>query len=118
MRFIYLLGALELAFANRSLRDICEHQLDAERAFGLAVARNLRARLADLRDAPFQQEAAGDHQVLSSASPGQVSIGLGQGVHLVYCANHQTNPVNEKGEIQWQLVDRIKILEIRGPQDE
>lgn len=110
--------SLELAFANRPLRDICEHQLEAEHAFGFSVARNLRARLADLRDAPTQNEVAGDPQILTSISPGRISVALGEGFRLIYCANHVTNPVDDRGQVQWGLVDRLKVLEIRGPEDE
>lgn len=102
---------MELAFADRLIRDICEMQLRAEHALGLLVARNLRARLADLREANSPRDVvAGNQEILSSIPPGRIRISLGEDCHLIYCANHISNPVDEEGELQWNQVERIKIL--------
>lgn len=104
---------LEFAFADRLIRDICEMQLRAEHALGLTVARSLRARLADLREASSPLDVvAGDQEILTSINPGRVRISLGEGFHLIYCANHVSNPVNDAGELRWNQVERIKILEV------
>jgi hypothetical protein len=104
---------LEIAFADRDLRDICELQLRAEHVLGIAPAANLRARLADIRDAASIQDlAAGEPTVRSSRPPGRVSLELGQSFQLFFCANHVKNPVNEKQEVDWPRVSRVKILQI------
>ena len=41
---------VNLAFATLKLRSLCECQAKAEHEFGFAVAKQLRARLADLRE--------------------------------------------------------------------
>lgn len=106
---------MELAFADKSTRDICEIQLKAEHVLGLLVAKSLRARLADLREADSPLDiVAGNPETLTSIAPGRISISLGEGYRLVYCANHVSNPINGAGEVEWHLVERIKILEVGG----
>src|SRR5262245_53225573 len=47
---------VNLAFSTLELRTVCENQVAAERAYGIEVARDLRARLADLQDAENVRE--------------------------------------------------------------
>jgi hypothetical protein len=111
-------GNLELAFSQESLRDICESQLKAERALGLPMARALRARLADLRDAESVKDlVAGPPEVLESTPPGRIAIPLGSGACIFFSANHASTPVKRSGEVNWASVGRVKILEIGTTHD-
>lgn len=108
----YILHLLELAFAQKSLRDLCESQLKAERKFGIKVARNLRARLADLWNAESVGDLiAGRPQILDSRR-GLMAVALGEGMRIIFCANHVSNPRKDNGKVNWSRVNRIKILEI------
>jgi hypothetical protein len=107
---------LDLAFANRSLREICESQLIAERKLGLAEAKNLRARISDIEDANSMQDVvAGPPRILDSSPPGCVEIPIGENVVLQMCANHVKVPVTETGEVNWSVVTRYKVLMIGRP---
>jgi hypothetical protein len=109
---------LELAFSQKSLRDLCESQLKAERRLGIAVADTLRARLADLRDAESVDDLlAGPPQVVDHEPPGRVAIPLSPTVIIVFCANHASVPLNDLGRVSWSRVSRIKILEVRETND-
>ena len=107
-----IVDLLELAFTQKALRDLCESQLKAERRFGINVAKRLRARLADLREA----ETAGDlvaGQPRKSADADEcMDLDLGEGVRLIFKANHVANPRTRSGQVDWAKVSRIKILEI------
>jgi hypothetical protein len=108
-----MVPVLELAFLNKSLRDICESQLRAERRLGIGIAAALRARLADLWDADMISEVeAGPPRILDETPPGRVAIPLGDDASLVFTANHVAIPRTESGGVDWAAVTRIKIIHI------
>jgi proteic killer suppression protein len=105
--------ALEIAFAERSDRQLCENEAIAERKLGDKVADKLKRRLADLRAATSVKDiVAGKPQVLLGKYKHQIAVELCDGYHLVFCANHNTNPLLKSDEIDWSCVSRIKILRI------
>ncbi len=103
---------MELAFKNKGLRELCESQLKAERAFGMVVAGKLRRRLADLRDALTIDDVVAGSPALC-ADPKQMTIQLGEQYQLRVQANHVSNPMKE-GKINWSKVRRIQILAIEA----
>jgi len=107
--------ALEIAFAEKSLRLICENMAIAERKLGEKVAEKLKRRLADLRAASYVKEiVAGKPRVLDGKHPEQIAVELCDEYLLIFCANHNTNPKLDSGEIDWSQVNRIKILLIES----
>jgi hypothetical protein len=109
---------LELAFAQKSLRDLCESQLKAERRLGIAVAAALRARLADLRDAESVDDViAGPPLVLNDEPPGRIAVPLSATVSIVFSANHASVPFKDPKHVNWSRVTRIKIIEVGGSND-
>jgi hypothetical protein len=106
----YLL--LELSFANRAIRMVCEDEDDAKAKFGLAVATELQSRLADLDAAlSIKDLLAGRPKEINDTISFQVQ--LSDGYKLIFSANHVTNPQKD-GKIDWELVRRIKITEIEN----
>lgn len=104
---------MEIAFANKKLRDICEIQLEAERALGLIVAATLRTRLADLREVEsIEKMPTGKPTIHDVRPPGRATVDLGERYCLTFTANHLANPISENGVLEWRLVSRIKIIEI------
>ena len=111
-----MVPVLELAFLNKSLRDLCESQLKAERRLGIGIAASLRARLADLWDADTLSDIeAGPPRILDDTPPGRVAIPLGEQTSLVFTANHVAVPRTESGGVDWTGVTRIKIIHIGEP---
>ena len=108
---------MELAFANKSLRELCESQLRAERKFGTAIARRLRSRLADLRDARSMSDVIAGRPEHVADTLETISLDLGDSVRLVVCANHLSNPRTGKGGVNWSAVSRVKIFDIGVPND-
>ncbi len=103
---------LQLSFANRSLRDICESSAKANRKLGIDAANELRRRVADLR------AATSVHDLLIGEPRGidenQIVLDVGTSFQIIFCANHNTMPRFESGEIDWSKVSRVKILEIES----
>jgi hypothetical protein len=102
-----------LAFATESLRTICGCQQEAEAKYGFAVARELRARLTDLREVDCILELpVGQPEFNLGASAGCCRINLTDGFRLVIRANHLQSAKSETGEIAWSEVRRVMITEI------
>jgi hypothetical protein len=107
------LKSLELSFAKKSLRTLCESQVIAERQFGLTAAGKLRRRLADLRAATNVKElAAGRPHQLANAR--HMAVDLGDDLQLVFCANHNAIPMADTVSIDWAKVSRVQILRIES----
>jgi len=110
--------SLEIAFAEKADRRLCENEAIAERMLGIKVADKLKRRLADLRAATTVADiVAGKPQVLFGKYKHQIAVELCDGYSLVFCANHNTNPILESDKIDWSRVSRIQILRIENQND-
>jgi proteic killer suppression protein len=108
-----MVAALELAFANKSLRELCESEAQADRHLGPTIAQKLRRRLSDLRAARNVKDlVAGRPRELAGGRRGCVGVQLSSESRLVFCANHTVLPVLETGDVDWSKVSRVKILSI------
>lgn len=104
---------VELAFATKSLRQLCETRAKADRHFGVAVAGKLRRRLSDLRAATTVNDlVAGKPRELRHRSQPCLAVQLGEGARLVFGPNHPVMPVLPSGDVDWSNVTRVKILRI------
>ena len=103
--------ALILAFASKTLREICEDEEQAERRFGKKVTESLKHRLADLEAAPAATDLiAGRPQLQNLTS--NYSVRLMDGFCLELAANHVKNPLDKNGNVDWKKVTRIQIVRI------
>lgn len=113
-----LLMPLEIAFAEKSDRQLCENEAIAVRKLGAKLADKLKRRVADLRAATGVKDiVAGKPQVLLGKHKHQIAVELCDGYCLVFCANHNMNPLLQSDEIDWSRVSRIKILRIENLYD-
>ena len=109
---------MQLAFEIKSLRTICESEVQANSELGSDVAEILKHRLADLRAATTINDlVAGRSLIVDDANQEQMIINLQHGYRIVFCANHTKNPTTETGETDWTKVSRIKILRIDKSND-
>lgn len=107
--------ALEIAFAEKSNRLLCENEAIAERKLGKRVAEKLKRRLADLRAATCVKDiVVGKPRELDGKHHQQIALEVCEGYGLIFCANHIVNPLLESGGIDWSRVSRIKILRIEN----
>ncbi len=105
---------LEISFAEKSLRQLCENGALARRKLGIKVAEKLKHRLADLR-------AASSVKDLVVGRPREVegimSVDLCDDYRIILCANHNSVPLLDTGAVDWSKVNRVKILKIEGSHD-
>jgi len=102
---------LEIAFAKRSIRQLCENERTAQRLLGKKAAEKLKARLADLSAADYvkdlvvgrPREAHGGRRIV---------IDLCDEIQLVFCVNHNVAPTMQNGAVDWSRVNRVKIEKI------
>lgn len=109
---------LELAFATKDLRALCEDEDLAVAQLGHEVAKSLRHRLADLRAAihPLDLPMCGA-RLGTGVDAKHVMIELAGGYQLVFRANHPHPPQTDDGDIAWDRVSRILFLRIEAPSE-
>ena len=104
---------MDLVFATKTIRHLCESQSKARRFFGKRVADKLRSRLSDL-------EAAlniNDMSVWCLSEPptepnGQLSLEIEDGFALVIAAAETPTSNVEGVAIDWTRVTRVKVVKI------
>ena len=103
---------MELAFAEKALRDLCASRVRAERRFGAHVAAALRRWLSDLRavDALDELLVARPYQW---GEEGQLAVDVCEGVRLVFVSNHSAMRIDQP-EGTAARVSRVKILRIEA----
>ena len=102
-----------IAFSTKELRSLCECRAKAERKFGITVAKELRARLADLLEAESVCELpAGQPREIEGTPHNNYSVTLCDGYRMVFCVNHSKVPVLKTGRVDWEKVSRIKVQKI------
>jgi proteic killer suppression protein len=108
-----IVTALQLAFATKSLRQLCESEAIAKRKLGVSVAEKLKRRLADLRAATSIKDlVVGRPHEVAGDSYSHLALELCEGSRLVFSANHNTVPVLKSGGVDWSKVRRVKIQKI------
>jgi 3-oxoacyl-ACP reductase-like protein len=108
---------LELAFATKTLREICESEVKASRELGVRVAEKLKRRLADLRAASCVNDLVAGRRRTRSSRNRQMALNLNKSSKIILCSNHNTTPILESGNVDWSKVTRVKILRIEGAHD-
>lgn len=100
---------MEVAFTTKSLRQLCESEAKAKKELGEDIAEKLKHRLADLRAAIYVNDLiVGKPREIDQ----QFAVDLGDDFSIIFCANHNANPLLKGGKIDWSKVTRIKIFKI------
>jgi len=104
--------ALDISFFDKKIRAVCLKESVAKRHFPLAVVRTLHRRIDDfcaaddLFDLPFSVVW------LSKVPPGSFSVNLSENYYAFFCAVDINMPLDMHGNVNWQLVRRVKLMEI------
>jgi hypothetical protein len=101
--------ALELAFATKALRDVCESEATAKGKLGTKVADALKRRLSDFRSIDSFDELPFTKPKKNSNN---VTFDLPDGWSIVVTAGHGDNPKLASGKIDWTKVTRLMIVRI------
>jgi hypothetical protein len=106
-------GQVKLAFSTKELRERCEIQVEGDRAYGAAVAEQIRERLADLIDSETVFELpTGNPRAVQEDGGSYYVIELPEGCRMIIRANHghKTLPkLREAGGIDWTRVTRVTV---------
>jgi len=100
---------LELAFATKPLRELCESEAKAKDLLGAKIGAVLKHRLADLRAADSVEDVpVGRPRKLSNV----YVLGSASGIQITFCPNHSEKLLPKSDAIDWSKVTRIKIMGI------
>ncbi len=106
---------MELAFASKALRSICEDQDRAAEFLGQVAAEHLHARLADLRAADTISDlVAGNPTISPQEDDVRLHIAIGSTHELVCSVNHARLRRLPQADLDWSEVRRLRIDVIRG----
>lgn len=113
---IYLLRlssmALDISFADKKIRSICLKESVAKRHLPLEAVRNLHRRIDDICAADDLFDLPFSIDFLSKVPPGSFSIRISENYCAVFCAVDLKMPLDVHGNVNWQMVRRIKLVEI------
>ena len=109
---------MDIVFANRKLKKLCERPREAARILGPDSAKKLQSRLADLQAAAQLGEIpAGHPHPLSGSRMGEFAVRLARGHRLVFEANDDPTPNTTDGTTDWKRVTSIRIVFIGNYHD-
>lgn len=102
---------MEISFANKKLKDVCERQAKAVTTLGAEAARKLRARLCDLDAAEVVTElVAGRPHPLVGDRAGQFALDITGSMRLVFEPANDPIPRRVDQSIDWSSVTSIRIV--------
>lgn len=104
---------MELAFADRSFRDLCLNEPLAIQALGRPLAEKLKSRLADFAAAFVVSDLfmlPGKPRELADGRRGHMVTDLINKQQLIFQSGHMKPRVLISGDIDWSQVRRILII--------
>lgn len=106
---------MQISFAKRKLQKTCEEHRLLQKEHGVACARRIAARLADLEAAAsledFRHLPGGCHE-LSGDRDGQLALKLPDGKRLVIEPTSDPPPTKEDGGMDWTAIESIEVVDI------
>jgi len=108
-RLVYL----RLSFRTKEVRNLCEKDRSAVKAFGQETAAFFQDAIAELRAAPTLGDIAKwSERMTKSASDKQLSFRIAEYVTIHFSVNHVRLPTDSDGRLFWDKVSSIKILKV------
>ncbi|WP_148050146.1 hypothetical protein [Pseudomonas frederiksbergensis] len=105
--------ALEISYADKKIRNICNNEAMAVRRLPPSVVKALMRRLTDINSATnIMDVPLGNPREISGDPPGEYRLDLVDGYFLMFCAVDLIMPINEKNKVDWKKVSRLKLLRI------
>ena len=106
---------MDILFENKSFQDECNNQRALQKKQGNIRAKKIRQRLDDLAAADNLQvirNLPGRCHELKGDRKGQFSLDLDHPYRLIFIPADQPPALKEDGGIDWENVERIKIIGI------
>jgi proteic killer suppression protein len=111
---------VQCSFANRRLQKECGSKRELQRSHGIACAKRLLTRFADLEAAENLEQMRrlpGKCHELDGDRVGQLALLLPDGKRLVIEPDIDPVPKRVDGGLDWTGVDAIRIVEISDYHD-
>lgn len=106
---------MQISFAKRRLQKTCEEHRALQKEHGVACAKRVAARLADLEAASsledFRHLPGGCHE-LDGERDGQLALKLPDGKRLILRPSANPRPTKADGGLDWSAVEAIEVVEI------
>lgn len=106
---------MQISFAKRKLQKTCEEHRLLQKEHGVACAKRIAVRIADLEAASclevFRNLAGGCHE-LDGDRNGQLALKLPDGKRLVIKPTDDPPPALAEGGLDWTAVEAIEIIDI------
>lgn len=107
---------MELSFLDKEIRAVCDDEDKAILKYGMAIAKVLQSRLADLLATRTVQDIVlllGDTAAakINESSYSDFKVEIAEELWLIFTSAHTKRPEID-GDIDWSKVARIKILKI------
>jgi proteic killer suppression protein len=104
---------MDIEYANKHLRKLCEQNRFAVQELGVNCAKKLQTRIADLQSANDVLELpAGKPHPLQRDRKGQYAISLPDGKRIIFVPANNPTPMIDDKNIDWSRVTKIRIIEI------
>lgn len=104
---------MKISFSKKKLKRLCENDLKMQCEYGQDVTKRLKIRLADLESAGNVYELPrGSPHPLKGKRKGEYSVSITNMLRLVFKPVNEPIPMDDTGNIQWELVTDICILSI------
>jgi toxin HigB-1 len=106
---------VEISFASRKLKQICESEKELRKAYGRDGAKKATRRLTDLRAAATLEDMRnlpGRIHELTGDREGELAIDLGGGKRLILTPTNGWPAEKAEGTHVWTAIDAVTVLEI------
>jgi len=107
---------MEIRFAKSKLHSLCNDERKLRGAFGVACARRIQRRLAELQAAESLEDLRNLPQArcheLTADRKGQLAVDVEHPMRLIFEPDHQPVPTKPDGGLDWSRVTQIRVLEI------
>lgn len=106
---------MDVSFASKRLKRICESDKDLQRAYGKGCAKKLMGRLSDLRAAHSLEDLRqlpGHCHELDGERKGQLAIEIAGGWRLVLTPTGGWPGRKSGGSHVWDSVEAVTVIEI------
>ena len=106
---------MELSFASRKLKQLCESEKELRKAYGSNGAKKAMRRLSDLRAAATLEDMRnlpGRIHELSGDRDGQLAIDLAAGWRLIVAPTNGWPTEKAEGGTRLAAIDAVAVLEI------
>ncbi|MEE1993652.1 hypothetical protein QPL90_19345 [Pseudomonas syringae pv. syringae] len=104
---------LEISYADKKIRTICDNEAAASRRLPPSVVKSLMRRLEDLSSATDIQDVPfGNPREISGDPPGEFRLDLVEGYFLIFCAVDQVISRTPENTVNWSKVNFVKLLRI------